>query len=78
MDSTLEITVQDQNTVEAYIRLMDKILQAAENNIPRTATGTERKPTVPWWKKECKTQQKILRTEYRKLQRDPNNKNKIR
>ena len=68
MDSKLEITVQDQNTIEeAYSRLTDKILQAAENNISRTVTGMERRPTVPWWNKECQTQQKIVRTEYRKL-----------
>ena len=53
MDSKLEITGQDQNTIEeTYSRLTDRILQAAENNIPRTAAGMERRPTVPWGKKK--------------------------
>ena len=56
--------------------MTDKILQAAEKNISKTETGTERRPTVLWWNKECQTQQKIVRTEYRKLLRDPNNKTK--
>ena len=75
----MEVEVEDQNTIEeAYSSLIQKILYAAENNIPKTTTGIERRPTVPWWNKECQKQERITRAEYKKLRKDPNNKNKIR
>ena len=45
----MEVEVEDQNTIEeAYSSLIQKILYAAENNIQKTTTGIERRPTVPW------------------------------
>ena len=79
LDSIMEVEVEDQNTIEeAYSSLIQKILYAAENNIPKTTTGIERRPTVLWWNKECQKQERITRAEYKKLRKDPNNKNKIR
>lgn len=51
--------------VTAYDSLVEKIVSAAEEFIPRTG-GKPRRPVVPWWDKECGVRRKVTRTTFRR------------
>ena len=68
-----------QNTiVEAHNCLVKTILQAAEKTISQTFSETKKIPPVAWWNEECEREERIVRAEFRKHQRDQTNISKLR
>ena len=78
-ESAITAKVQNQNTIEeAHGCLVKIILQAAKKTIHKTSSKTKRRPTVAWWNKECKREERIVRAEYRKHRRDSTNRTKFK
>ena len=51
--------------LDAYDYLKEKILESAEDSIPKTL-NRPRRPTVPWWNKTCGVLRKVTRKCYRR------------
>ena len=52
--------------LEAYSYLKDKIINSAEDSIPKTG-NQPRRPAVPWWDKKCSVLRKVTRKCYRRF-----------
>ena len=72
---TLDLDLGLGSHIEAYDHLVDSLLDAADICIPKTK-GKPKRPTVPWWTKECGTLRKVTRSCYRRYlgRRSENNK----
>ena len=78
-ESTITTKVQDQNTIEKTYRCLIKtILHGAEKIIPKTSLEVKKRPSVAWFNEECESEERIVRTEYRKYRRNPTNATKLR
>ena len=43
-----------------------------------SSSKTKRRPTIAWWNEECEREERIVRAEYRKHQRNPTNRTKLK
>ena len=64
------------NHLEAYSYLTDKIIDSAEESIPKTG-NLPRRPAVPWWDKKCNVLRKITRKCYRRFKNSGSQTTKI-
>ena len=61
--------------IEAYDYFVEKMLESAGMNIPKTK-ALPRRPTVPWWNKECSKLRRMTRKFYRQYKNSPSAESK--
>ena len=62
--------------MDAYSYLTEKIINSADESIPKTG-NQPRRPAVPWWDKKCNVLRKITRTSYRRYKNSGSQASKI-
>ena len=57
---------------KAYKHIKDTILTASTSSIPKTKVCQTKRPCLPWWTPECKSERTKVRSAFKIMKRNPN------
>lgn len=60
------------NIDKAYEHLKNTILTASDQAIPKSKVNKTKRPCLPWWTSECKTERSKVRSAFKTMRRNPN------